>query len=96
MALVDMVFTMAMKVYSMTLDCAYEEGFISKVTFYISVFGYMENPDLTPILKQLIELSCIHLKAVESSFAVDSSGFSTSKFDRWFDEKWGKQKSKRQ
>ena len=33
---------------------------------------------------------------MESTFAVDSSGFSTCRFDRWFDTKWGKEKSHRQ
>jgi transposase len=56
----------------------------------------MENPELTPILKRLVEVSSTPLKAVETAFAVDSSGFSASRFDRWFDEKYGKEKSKRQ
>ena len=29
---------------------------------------------------------------MESDFAADSSGFSTSVYDRWFDHKWGKEK----
>jgi hypothetical protein len=29
------------------------------------------------------------LKAVETKFAIDSSGFSASRFERWFDHKWG-------
>ena len=33
---------------------------------------------------------------MESAFAVDSSGFSTCRFDRWYDAKWGKEKSQRQ
>jgi transposase len=99
-----MVFSTALKVYSTMsgrrfmgdLDVAHEKGYIVKVPHYNSVFGYMENPELTPIIKRLLELSATPLKAIESSFAIDSSGFSTSKFDRWFDEKWGTQKSKRQ
>ena len=35
------------------------------------------------------------MSAIETEFAVDSSGFSISKFDRWFDEKWGKGKAQR-
>ena len=104
LSLGDMVFSSALKVYSTVsgrrfmgdLDTAFEKGYIAKTPHYNSVFGYMENPELTPILKGLVELSATPLKAVESSFAIDSSGFSTSRFDRWFDEKWGKQKSKRQ
>ena len=35
------------------------------------------------------------MSVVGSQFAADSSGFSTCRFDRWFDHKWGKEKSKR-
>jgi transposase len=35
------------------------------------------------------------LKAVESDFAVDSSGFSTCTFTRWFDKKYGQLKDER-
>jgi len=38
----------------------------------------LENPDLTPILPRMIEESALPLKSVETIFAVDSSGFSTS------------------
>jgi transposase len=104
LALGDMVFSSALKVYSTVsgrrfmgdLDTALEKGYIARIPHYNSVFAYMENPDLTPILKRLVEVSSAPLKAVESSFAVDSSGFSASRFDRWYSEKYGKEKSKRQ
>ena len=53
------------------------------------------NPDLLPTIVDLIERSAEPLSVVESTFAVDSSGFGTRRFDRWFDEKWGKNKSLR-
>jgi hypothetical protein len=34
------------------------------------------------------------LKSLESKFAADSSGFSGCRFDRWFEEKWGKPTTK--
>ena len=43
----------------------------------------------------MIEQSAAPLAEVESQFAIDSTGFSTCRFDRWFDHKWGKEKSKR-
>jgi hypothetical protein len=61
-----------------------------------SVFSYLENPALTPILKALVEESAAPLKAIESDFAVDSSGFSSTVFARWFDEKYGHSKGGRQ
>lgn len=51
--------------------------------------AYFEWNELTPVLIDLIQKSCLPLKAVETDFAVDSSGFSTSRFVRWFDEKYG-------
>jgi hypothetical protein len=41
--------------------------------------------------KYLIAESASPLKSIEQSFAVDSSGFSTTRFVRWFDVKYGKQ-----
>src|SRR5205085_979871 len=51
---------------------------------------YLEKKELTPLLKQLIAQSALPLKAIESDFAVDSSGFSTGIYQRWNDAKWGK------
>ena len=48
----------------------------------------MEDEDVTPILKRMIEISALPMKAVETSFACDSSGFSGSRFDRWYDHKF--------
>src|SRR6266508_3387986 len=44
---------------------------------------------LTPYLKHLIAESSLPLKSIETAFAVDSSGFSTTRFVRWFDVKYG-------
>lgn len=97
----DVVFGMATKVYSTRsgrrvmsdLRDAEAKGLMDKAPSFTSGFRYLENPDLTPLLKALIEQSAMPLKAVETDFAVDSSGFSTSVYDRWFDHKWGKVRS---
>ncbi|MGA3105888.1 MAG: transposase [Terriglobales bacterium] len=65
------------------------KGFISKTPHYNSIFNYLENPELTPILQKLITQSSLPLQAVETSFAADSSGFTTSRFTRWYDHKYG-------
>lgn len=44
---------------------------------------------LTPYITQLIVESSLPLKSVETEFAVDSSGFSTCTYTRWFDVKYG-------
>jgi transposase len=99
----DVVFCAVFKVYSTVsgrravgdlAECQ-RRGFIAKVPHYNSTFGYLENPALTPILKAMIEESARPLKSVESQFAVDASGFSTSRFERWYDAKYGRERSTR-
>ena len=99
----DMVYTGATKVYSgfsaRRFDCdvrdAYTQGFINATPSFNSVNRYISDSDLTPIITDLIERSAAPLSVVESQFAADSSGFSTCRFDRWHDAKWGKEKSQR-
>lgn len=102
--LADMVFSATMKVYG-TLSCrrsmsdlrdCREKGWLGRVPCYNSIFGYLEDRALTPILKSMIEESASPLKVVETTFTVDSSGFSSSRFDRWYDEKYGKIRSEHQ
>jgi transposase len=92
----DMIFSAAFKVYSTVsgrrfmsdLSDAHGKGFISKLPCYNSVFNYFEDETLTPYLKMLIEESSLPLTAIESDFAVDSSGFSTCRFSQWVDAKY--------
>ncbi len=98
----DSVFSMVFKVYSTVsarrfssdLREAHKRGFLSADVPGIKVCKFMENPDFTPILKALIARSAAPLKAVETGFAVDSSGFGSSKFEKWFDHKYGVTRSK--
>jgi len=100
--LADVVFGLVFKSYTTfsgrRFTCALKEaqtdGLISKAAHYNSAFRYLENPDLTPMLKSLIEQSASPLRAVETDFAVDSSGFATTTYSRWFDHKYGKERSK--
>ena len=100
----DAIFSATFKVYSTVsgrrfmsdLRQSYANGFISKVPHYNSIFNYLEKPELRPILERLIETSALPLASVETDFAADSSGFSTSKFERWFSHKWGKERSRHQ
>ncbi|HBB95595.1 MAG TPA: transposase [Blastocatellia bacterium] len=98
--LADMIFASTFKVYSTVsgrrfmsdLRDAQTKGFIVRTPHYTSVSRYLENPTLTPFLKQLIEISSLPLQTVESSFAVDSSGFSTCRFAQWAKAKYGEPK----
>ena len=55
----------------------------------------MDDEETAGVLDRLIVETARPLKALESSFACDSSGFSASRFDRWFDHKHGKQQIQR-
>ena len=95
----DMVFAAALKVFStfslrrFTTDMkiAKENGLIEKVPHYSSIAYYMENPELTPIIKELIIVTSLPLTSIETDFTIDSSGFGTSRFVKWFDHKYGKE-----
>ena len=100
----DMVYVGAIKVYSgfsaRRFNCdvqeAHEQGFLNSAPSFNSVNRYIADPVLTPLITSLIVRSAAPLALVESTFAADGSGFSTCRFDRWFDAKWGKEKSQRQ
>jgi transposase len=97
MPLADALFCICFKVYStksarrfMTdLREVQAKGFIQKSPHFNSILNYMEKPELESILVQLIRETSLPLTSVEQDFAVDSSGFTTSRFTRWFDHKYG-------
>jgi len=74
------------------MQIAKERGLIEKVPHFTSVGNYMESPELTPIIKELITVTSLALASVENDFTIDSSGFGTSRFVKWFDHKYGKDK----
>jgi len=94
-----MIFSAAFKVYSTLssrrfisdLADAHAKNYISKVPHFNSIFNYLESTEITPILRELIARSSLPLKAIEIDFAVDSSGFSTCQYVRWFNAKYGKE-----
>src|SRR5215211_217001 len=95
----DMLFADAYKVYvgfsarrfTSDLKDAHLRGLIGNAAHFNSVNRYMANPELTDALKTLITVSSLPLKSVETDFAVDASGFSTSRFVRWFNKKYGRE-----
>lgn len=96
----DMLFASVMKVYTTfslrrfmsDMKIAHEMGLIENVPCYSSVSNFMNREEVKPLLEELIVLSSLPLKEIEKDFAIDSSGFSTSRFARWFDYKWGKER----
>jgi transposase len=93
----DIVFSAAYKVYSTVsarrftcdLKDAHDKGYTTATMHPLRICFYLENPLLTPVLQGLIVKSSLPLRSVETTFAPDSTGFSTSRFVRWFDEKYG-------
>ncbi|MBS3175521.1 IS5 family transposase [Candidatus Woesearchaeota archaeon] len=100
----DGIYLSALKVYStfslrrftgMT-NIALEKKYIEKPCNYVTISNIMNKPELTSILQNLIQLSSLPLKSVETKFAVDSSGFSTCRFARYFSYKHQKDMRYRQ
>ena len=99
----DMLFAAALKVFTTLsgrrfacdLKLAHERGFLSKLMNSMSAQHYIEEESLTPVLVSLIERSAHPLRCVDVDFASDSTGFSTSRFVRWYDEKYGVERSGR-
>jgi transposase len=98
LSLRDVVFACVFKVYSTVsgrrfmcdMADAHSKGFTSRPIHYNSIAKHMEMAGLTPILHRLITESSMPLRSVETEFAVDSTGFGTSRFSRWFDHKYGR------
>lgn len=94
----DVIFAATLKVYSTVssrrfcsdLKEAHAKGYLSKAPSYNSVLDYFSYESVTPYLKQLVEVSSLPLKGIESDFAVDSSGFSTRDRTRWLATKYAK------
>lgn len=99
----DMLFGSVMKVYTgfslrrfmSDMKIAKVMQLVDNVPCYSSLSNFMNREEVKQIIEQLITTSSLPLKEVETDFAVDSSGFSTSRFARWFDYKWGKEKTHR-
>ncbi|HXH94237.1 MAG TPA: transposase [Thermoanaerobaculia bacterium] len=98
----DVVFAMAYKVYcglssrrfSTDLLEAHEKGFVTKPIPGMKVAHFFEDPYFTPILKELIAQSALPLRSVEREFAIDSSGFGSTRYEKWYDQKYGVTRTK--
>ncbi|HJT76221.1 MAG TPA: transposase [Gemmataceae bacterium] len=96
-AMADMVFAAAYKVYSgmssrrfgTDLEEAAQAGYLTHRLHPVMIGSFLESPLLTPVLGSLIVQSALPLRSVESNFAIDSSGFGSSRFETWIDEKYG-------
>jgi transposase len=85
--------TLSVRRFMSDLRDAHQRGHIGQVPHHNTVSRCLESEETTPVLVALITQSSLPLKAMETEFAVDSSGFSASKFDRWYSVKWGRMES---
>ncbi len=98
----DALFICCFKVYSTfsarrfasDMREAYRRGHLTQDLSCDIAWKYLRNESVTPVLHDLIVRSSLPLRSVDVDFAVDSSGFSTNKFERWFDDKYGVTRSK--
>jgi transposase len=95
----DLVFAVVMKVFlamsnrraQSDLRESVVRGNLGTVGHFNAISKFLAESASTPILTALIEESAAPLCAIENGqYAIDSTGFSTVTYDRWFDQKHGK------
>ncbi len=100
--LADIVFAAVLRAYTgmssrraaSDVRAAHEAGLIDETISPKTLVRYLDDPKLTDLLRVLIRESAAPLANIEDRFAVDSTGFGTSNYDRWFDHKWGRERRK--
>jgi len=93
----DAIFSAVFKVYSTVsarrfmcdLQDARDKGHIGHAPTHNTLLRVFEAPETFGLLQAMVVQSATPLKAIETKFACDSSGFSGCRFDRWFDHKYG-------
>jgi len=98
----DVVFAIVLKVYTRfsgrrlmsDVRAAQADGDMDETLSPKSISRYMESEELTALLRTLIRESAAPLAMIERTFAVDSSGFSSTSYDRWVDVKYGRSKKR--
>jgi transposase len=95
----DLVYGMAMKVYTgfsarradSDIRALAAKKKMSRAPSPSSVLAAFDRPEMEALLTRMIEDSAAPLASVERAFAVDSTGFGTSVYRRWYDAKYGKE-----
>jgi len=95
LSLKEQFFCSTQKVYSQLssrrakslFNNAKDKGFLEKAPHSNAVNKFFNRKDITPIYHKLIALSSAPLKSIETKFAIDSSGFRTTKFSEYCNEK---------
>ncbi|MBS3148157.1 transposase [Candidatus Woesearchaeota archaeon] len=99
----DTIYSMIFKVYSgfsgrrfaSDLSNAEQKNYVEKKVPYNSMFDYFGKKEITSLLADMVVLTSLPLRTVEKDFAIDSTGFATTNFQRWFSFKHGRELSTR-
>jgi len=71
---------------------ATDKGQISHAPNFNQPSILFRNPEITPILHELVTLSALPVAGIEVDFAVDSTGFRTTQFNAYNGTKYGQKK----
>jgi len=101
LAIQDQYFCAVQKVYSQLssrrsqtlLNRAEENDHIEHSPHFNAVSKFLNRDDIAPILIELVRMSASPLADIEHDFAIDSSGFRTTSYSDWCEEKHGKTKT---
>ena len=88
----EMIFACCMKIYLnfssrrtvSDLKLAQQLEYLGHSPHFNTILKYLNDPKMTGILSRLVEFSAMPLQQLEDKFAIDSTGFSTSVFSRWY------------
>jgi len=88
----EMIFACCTKIYlnfssrraESDLKIAQQLGYLSHAPAFNTILQYLNKPEMKSILTSLVEFSAMPLKQLEDKFAIDSTGFATSVFSRWY------------
>jgi len=97
LTLKDVLFCSIQKVYSqlssrrahLLFERAEGREQVDHAPHYNAISKILLREDITPLLHHLIKVSAAPLAGIETGFAVDSSGFRTTRFNRYCGEKHG-------
>jgi transposase len=100
-SIADRAFACCFKVYAgmsqrrtnCDMEDAHAAGHLSRLIHPSKVSSFFCDADMKGTLQQLVAVTALPLRAIETDFAVDSSGFSVSKFVQWTAEKYGEKRS---
>ena len=100
LAIQDQYFCAVQKVYSQLssrrsqtlLNRAEENEHIEHAPHFNAMSKFLNRDDITPTLIELIRMSAAPLADIEHDFAIDSSGFRTTSYSAWCEERHGKSK----